>query len=231
MRLFLLLPAVLLPGPALAASDVPPPACETQQTTREMVECAAWELEVAERWLNQVHGIIHDEMDDQGRALLRDAQRAWIAWRDAGCGAEADEARGGTIAPLIEVSCRTEQTELRARALSRRLEGADPPPFIADYMGRQVGVFACDGRMVEARLGLRPVEPAGTVEVDLMVGTGFLSWPVDPRRQDALCGADVSLWLAINPENPACPALAVEDGLCDRFLVYWDGTQYVTQRN
>lgn len=216
---------------APAAPEVPPPSCETMATTVEMVECASWELDVADRWLNQIYAILRDERDDQGKALLRDAQRAWIAMRDATCAYEADEMRGGTMASVVDIACRTQLTRERARLLGAPLEGSDPPRFIADDGGRQIGAFACDGQITEARLGLSPREGALPVEVQLMVGTGFLTWPIDPTRQDAVCEPDVSLSLAVNPEDPECPALVVQDTACDGILVYWNGTEFVTQRN
>lgn len=227
---------VAVSAPALGADpvrEVPPPACATMNTTVEMVECAGWELEQADRWLNQVYAIVRDELeDDQAKTLLRNAQRAWITYRDAACAADADEVRGGTMQPLVEIGCRTGKTIQRARELGVRLLGIDPPRFEAEDMGRQLGAFACDGQLSEARLGLSPAGDTGReVEVQLMVSDAGFSWPVDPKAQDAVCGVDVSLWLVENPKIPNCPALAVDDGQCDRMVVYWDGRQFVTQRN
>ncbi len=227
---------VVLAAPVLAADpvrEVPPPACTTMNTTVEMVECAGWELEQADRWLNQVYAIVRGDLpDDQAKTLLRDAQRAWVAFRDAACAADADEVRGGTMAPLVEIGCRTFQTKQRARDLGARLLGIDPPRFEAEDMGRQLGAFACDGQLSEARLGLSPAGEGGQqVEVQLLVGDEGFRWGVDPASQDAVCGLDVSLWLVENPAIPNCPALAVDDGQCDRMVVYWDGRQFVTHRN
>lgn len=227
---------VALAAPVQAAGpvrEVPPPACATMNTTVEMVECASWELEQADRWLNQVYTIVRGDLpDDQAKTLLRDAQRAWVAFRDAACAADADEVRGGTMAPLVEIGCRTFQTKQRARDLGARLLGIDPPRFEAEDVGRQLGAFACDGQLTEARLGLSPTGDTGReLEVQLLVGDGAFVWPIDPKAQEAVCGADVSLWVVENPKVPNCPALAVDDGQCDRILVYWDGREFVTRRN
>ena len=44
---------------------------------------------------------------------LRDAQRKWIAYRDAVCKAEYERAEGGTIGPTIRVACMTRLTKER----------------------------------------------------------------------------------------------------------------------
>ena len=46
-------------------------------------------------------------------ALLRDAQRAWIAFRDAACDAEASLYEGGTFQPVAGTECRTRLTQAR----------------------------------------------------------------------------------------------------------------------
>ena len=43
--------------------------------------------------------------EDPQKTELRDAQLAWIAYRDATCKAEAGIYRGGTIMPSIGVRC------------------------------------------------------------------------------------------------------------------------------
>jgi len=43
--------------------------------------------------------------EDPQRAELRDAQRVWIAYRDATCKAEAGIYRGGTIMPSVSLRC------------------------------------------------------------------------------------------------------------------------------
>lgn len=51
------------------------------------------------------------------QALLREAQRAWIVFRDAACEAEAALHAGGSIEPLIRAACLERLTVERTRDL------------------------------------------------------------------------------------------------------------------
>jgi uncharacterized protein YecT (DUF1311 family) len=69
------------------------------------------------------------EFDARGKAELREAQRAWVAFRDNGCDAEGDLfAAGGTAAPLIASDCALAQTARRAVDLERIRRSAGQAP-------------------------------------------------------------------------------------------------------
>jgi len=88
------------------AAGAQAPNCANPVTQADMNQCsyAAWLAADAE--LNRLWGIAKPRADagGYGRALL-DAQRAWIAYRDAACAAEAAPYAGGSIQPLIVNSC------------------------------------------------------------------------------------------------------------------------------
>jgi uncharacterized protein YecT (DUF1311 family) len=50
-------------------------------------------------------------------ANLRNAQRAWITYRDAACAAEGYAMHGGSAEPLLIYGCRARLTEQRAEDL------------------------------------------------------------------------------------------------------------------
>jgi uncharacterized protein YecT (DUF1311 family) len=52
-----------------------------------------------------------------GVIILRDAQRAWITFRDLSCQAEGQQYYGGSIRPLIENSCKENLTRARTEQL------------------------------------------------------------------------------------------------------------------
>jgi uncharacterized protein YecT (DUF1311 family) len=54
-----------------------------------------------------------------GVIMLRDAQRAWIKFRDKNCEVETLAFRGGTIVPLIRATCLEEMTRARSEQLRR----------------------------------------------------------------------------------------------------------------
>lgn len=53
---------------------------------------------------------------------LLEAQRAWIAYRDAHCRSEGYFARGGSLEPLLVSTCKTHLTELRTTQLRELIE-------------------------------------------------------------------------------------------------------------
>ncbi|MCV3274308.1 lysozyme inhibitor LprI family protein [Roseobacter sp. WL0113] len=80
-----------------------------------MTGCASRAAEAADAELNAVWAIAIDaaerrdaadrDYDISSEALLRDAQRSWIAFRDKACSAEATFARGGTMANQLFLLC------------------------------------------------------------------------------------------------------------------------------
>ena len=87
-------------------------------TQLELNECAAAEFQQADEQLNAVWPQAKGFMDSIGQgAVLLDAQRKWIPFRDAHCKAVAAQYAGGSIVPLIANRCMTELTETRTAQL------------------------------------------------------------------------------------------------------------------
>lgn len=105
--------------------------CDNSDGQLENTECVAREFRSADAELNRQwpgwldHARAADR-DFSGRRegpgyeqVLRDAQRAWIAFRDANCRYDAySQARGGTLEPLIYENCRLRMTRDRIRQLA-----------------------------------------------------------------------------------------------------------------
>ncbi|MCT4370205.1 DUF1311 domain-containing protein [Yangia mangrovi] len=106
-----------LAAPALLLADPARAACSDAATTVEMRECRGEEYEAADAELNAVYGQLKAAASDDVMAQVRTAQRAWIPFRDAACLAEAAPYEGGSIQPLIHVSCLTRLTQRRSEDL------------------------------------------------------------------------------------------------------------------
>ncbi|HEV7658742.1 MAG TPA: lysozyme inhibitor LprI family protein [Allosphingosinicella sp.] len=116
---------------ALLAAQAPQWNCADPQTQSEMNACARIDFERADAELNTEYRAAHAharasdreesriEGDDRpgDEATLREAQRAWVAFRDAHCRLEGYEARGGTMEPMVYESCRAEVTRARIAQL------------------------------------------------------------------------------------------------------------------
>jgi uncharacterized protein YecT (DUF1311 family) len=114
---------VLLAHLALADDSPELTTCLAGATTDlAMRACASAEFDRQDGRLNDVYARERAAEDDDGKALLKKAELAWIAWRDADCAWHADENRGGTLALLNEISCRADLTRQRADELQARLD-------------------------------------------------------------------------------------------------------------
>lgn len=101
--------------------------CDTAVTQLDMNQCAHQEWQAADAELNVEYRKARTamrEMDanlpeaQRGAAIaLRDAQRAWIVYRDLACAAEGWMFRGGSMEPLIVSTCLTALTEERINGL------------------------------------------------------------------------------------------------------------------
>jgi uncharacterized protein YecT (DUF1311 family) len=104
---FLLL---LLPGFSRAQ-------CEDKKTTVDTIDCLTTEFKKAGVELNRLYQVKIKKLSQADAARLRKAQRAWIGYRDAHCEAEAALYEGGSIAPVIQGSCRLKLTQLRTKEI------------------------------------------------------------------------------------------------------------------
>lgn len=109
-------------GVALLA--VPHPVAA--QTQSEMNTEAAEDFTRVDRVLNETYKAVMDQMDEESRTLLKSAQKAWIAYRDAEAKFQADlEARGGSMYPLSLMAYKTTLTQQRTKELEEILESKD----------------------------------------------------------------------------------------------------------
>ncbi|WP_166359139.1 lysozyme inhibitor LprI family protein [Pseudomonas akapageensis] len=108
----LVLVAAILPFTAHAAED-----CDANQ--QAMNQCANSELAKADADLNRYYKeqLAYLQNAKQQQAF-KDAQRKWIAFRDADCLYQVGKAEdSGSIWPLLQAKCLAEHTRLRAQQL------------------------------------------------------------------------------------------------------------------
>ena len=120
----LLLAALML---AAAPADS---SCRSPLSQNEMNRCAAVDFERADSAMNLAWRSALASARDQDKeaafrpdgrpsaeSKLREAQRAWLIFRDAHCTVESYEARGGTMEPMLYEACRAAVTRERTRQL------------------------------------------------------------------------------------------------------------------
>ncbi len=112
---------LLLPAAPALAQQVD---CKSPKYQVEMTYCAEQSWVAADEELNVAFRTARDEMrridsalpeDQKGAEMqLRDAQRAWVTFRDATCAAEGYSYHGGSAEPMVIYSCRARVTKARA---------------------------------------------------------------------------------------------------------------------
>ncbi|MFC4256589.1 DUF1311 domain-containing protein [Altererythrobacter xixiisoli] len=114
----------------IAAAGSPSAACADPTTQADMNRCAGLDYEAADAELNRQWRITNDYMKAadassrgmRGRtyaAVLLDAQRAWLKYRDTHCVSAGYQARGGSMQPMLVSMCRTRLTQERIEQLKQ----------------------------------------------------------------------------------------------------------------
>ena len=104
--------------------------CDEPMAQMDMNACAALDFEAADGELNRLWREVITAARESDRdidrsydkrptseAVLRDAQRAWIKYRDAHCTYDGYEARGGSMEPMLYNGCRARLTRERIAQL------------------------------------------------------------------------------------------------------------------
>jgi uncharacterized protein YecT (DUF1311 family) len=124
MRVFICL------GLLLAAFDVSAIECKSEGNQLELNQCALDDFEKADRALNETYQTLIKQMQDDKTYIdaLREAQRAWIRFRDAelkamfSCDEEDVRVCWGSMYNLLYLNAKTELTQARAKRLQRFIE-------------------------------------------------------------------------------------------------------------
>jgi len=86
-------------------------------STYEMRVCNGNELDYQDGLLNKYYKQAMRRLSQHEKRKLRNAQRAWIKYRDAKCESEGKDMRGGTGEYLLIGGCLVETTTQRAKEL------------------------------------------------------------------------------------------------------------------
>jgi len=95
--------------------------CASKNTQFEMTGCARLGHKQADAALNRVYRDLLKKLTDaDAKNLLRDSERAWVAYRDKQCAFESSGAKGGTVQPMVLANCQWGLTDLRIKELERQ---------------------------------------------------------------------------------------------------------------
>lgn len=108
-------------SPAPSAGAQPKRDCGSENSQGAMNACSLEQWKSADIALNQDYRALLQRMDPKSQKLLRSAQRAWLAYRDAECGFIASATEGGSAQPMVRYGCLLDATEKREEALKFQL--------------------------------------------------------------------------------------------------------------
>lgn len=94
------------------------------ETNSGMIRCTAEEYAAWDVRLNTAYATYMQRLEAPHDAGLREAQRAWMALRDADCDFEASAYEGGSMQPLVQGGC---MLDYAARRTIRLLGWLDEP--------------------------------------------------------------------------------------------------------
>lgn len=78
--------------------------------TPAMLACISDEYKVQDTRLNQAYKMVTKRLNASRKAKLRESERQWIKTRDATCKQARDSYDGGSMAPIVWGTCRTNET-------------------------------------------------------------------------------------------------------------------------
>ena len=96
--------------------------CANPQSQAEMNQCAGEEYKAADAVLNQVYQQFMAKLDDEEKAQLKEAETAWLKYRDANCDFVADQYKGGSMRPMIHGLCLADVTRNRTTELRNQIK-------------------------------------------------------------------------------------------------------------
>jgi len=89
-------------------------------STAGMVDCNTREWAVWDERLNGAYGAVLKDAPAEMATALREAQRAWLQWREKSCALPALENEGGTIVGPLYTGCMLDATARQALSLETR---------------------------------------------------------------------------------------------------------------
>ncbi|HBL5002184.1 lysozyme inhibitor LprI family protein [Enterobacter cloacae] len=117
MKRFIIAGAALLLSASALADE-----CDKATTQLELNTCSAQQYQAADKKLNQTYQSAIKRAAAPQRDLLKKAQQAWIALRDADCNFIGSGTEGGSVQPMIISQCLTEKTVEREAFLASLMQ-------------------------------------------------------------------------------------------------------------
>ncbi|RUW33469.1 MULTISPECIES: lysozyme inhibitor LprI family protein [unclassified Mesorhizobium] len=108
---------LIMPAAHAAAAD-----CAAAKTQAELATCTAKDAASADTALNAVYKGLSGRLAPADQQRLRDAQRAWIPFRDKECAFRTQPYADGSVYSSLVETCKAELTQARLTQLQHQLQ-------------------------------------------------------------------------------------------------------------
>lgn len=96
--------------------------CPDAQSQGELNVCWGKEYKAADARLNTVYRAFMTKLNEEESAQLKNAQLAWLKYRDTNCEFVADQFKGGSMRPMIAAMCLADVTNARVTELKTQMK-------------------------------------------------------------------------------------------------------------
>ncbi len=99
-----------------------PDPCDKANSQYELNQCYGREYEKADAKLNKVYQALLKKLEHpREKVLLREAEQAWLSYRDKECAFETSGSEGGSIHPMVLSICLMNKTTAHTAELDEQL--------------------------------------------------------------------------------------------------------------
>lgn len=114
----LMVSAVLVSG-LFMATPLLADDCANATDQASLNQCAGADYAAQDKRLNQLYGEYRKGLDDGQKQQLKQAQLAWIKFRDLACAFELSNLEGGSAYPMQLNACLAQKTAARIKELEQ----------------------------------------------------------------------------------------------------------------
>jgi uncharacterized protein YecT (DUF1311 family) len=100
--------------------------CADAQSQAEMNMCWGKEYKAADARLNKTYQEFASKLDESEKVQLKNAELAWLKYRDLNCEFVADQYKGGSMRPMIAAICLADVTNSRTTELKAQMKEREP---------------------------------------------------------------------------------------------------------
>ncbi|RWM07884.1 lysozyme inhibitor LprI family protein [Mesorhizobium sp.] len=152
---------LIMPAAHAAAAD-----CAAAKTQAELTTCTAKDAASADTALNAVYKGLSGRLAPADQQRLRDAQRAWIPFRDKECAFRTQPYADGSVYSSLVETCKAELTQARLTQLQHQLQCPEGDLSCVPQTAGGTKLVTAAPSAAPAKAGAAPATPAQASQND-----------------------------------------------------------------